>query len=531
MNQIRMINIENISAPPCDRSDFYEEHIINKIRKDIEENGNLDLSHAIIVREIGNNQYQIVNGNLRYILAKKIGIEKLPCIVKNISETDGIYEFLSENTQHELTPLVVGLAGLLIENGLGGRGNVSDRTRLCRCTGIDKGSLSKYISAATIYKHVENNLNCDEKRSLARKCSVLCKIKNFPNETWFSFAKYIANNTDAEKLTKSINLVKTVESIENNQVWRDCFFPFSKMVEMSLKDQTGEMTIKPTFRELNKTVEVLMESGRGDEINDLKQWLNENAFRVQGGRTFFNFRQIINHCRDILNVNNHTDKNFVNCDAIEFVKSLADESVTACISDPPFGINFHDIGISNTSPIVNDIPEQAMKLYENLAKNLYAKMKKNSYVVVFYSPKFIVPVVTAFVNAQFTLSDQMTWVKNGHGQGNLISSPLNKCEHFFIFKKGNPVWLTGAYNCFVYPVPSNRLHPMQKPIEMIESIVDAVSSPNDLIIDPFCGSGTILKACLNKNRLIAGAEIDENFYNTAYCNLFCDDESNVAVAI
>lgn len=70
---------------------------------------------------------------------------------------------------------------------------------------------------------------------------------------------------------------------------------------------------------------------------------------------------------------------------------------------------------------------------------------------------------------------------------------------------------------------------MQKPIEMIESIVDAVSSQNDLIIDPFCGSGTILKACLNKNRLIAGAEIDETYYDIAYCNLFCND-SDVAIA-
>lgn len=303
------------------------------------------------------------------------------------------------------------------------------------------------------------------------------------------------------------------------------------MVEMSLKDQTGEMTIKPTFKELNKTVEILMENGRGDEINDLKQWLKENAFRVQGGRAFFNFRQIINHCRDILNVNNYVDKNFKNCDAIEFIQGLADESVTACISDPPWGINFHDIGVTNTSPIVNDTPEQAMSLYESLAKNLYGKMKNDSYVVIFYSPKFIVPVVTSFLNGGFSLADQMTWVKNNHGQGNLISSPLNKCEHFFLFKKGNPVYLASAnmYNCFVYPTPNDPLHPMSKPIEMIEAIVDAVSSPNDLIIDPFCGSGNILKACLNKGRAIAGADIDENYFDIAYCNLFCDD-NDISVA-
>lgn len=226
MNQLKMVEIEKIVAPTCDRSDFYEDYIITKLRDDINENGGLVSSHPIAVRDLKNGKYQIINGNLRFIIAKELGIGKLPCIVKNISEVDGVYEFLSENTQHELTPLVVGLAGLHLENGSGGRGNVSDKTKLSRSTGLDRASITKYIGAATVYKYVRNNLNNEEKKLLGHKCSVLYKIKNLPQETWLPFTKYIANNTDTEKLNKSINLIKTVESIENNQVWRDCFFSF-----------------------------------------------------------------------------------------------------------------------------------------------------------------------------------------------------------------------------------------------------------------------------------------------------------------
>jgi site-specific DNA-methyltransferase (adenine-specific) len=58
-------------------------------------------------------------------------------------------------------------------------------------------------------------------------------------------------------------------------------------------------------------------------------------------------------------------------------------------------------------------------------------------------------------------------------------------------------------------------HPTQKPFELLKRIVLASTNENDIIIDPFCGSGTTGVACQSlKNRLFIGIEIERE-----YCEL------------
>jgi len=51
-------------------------------------------------------------------------------------------------------------------------------------------------------------------------------------------------------------------------------------------------------------------------------------------------------------------------------------------------------------------------------------------------------------------------------------------------------------------------YPTQKPIELLERIIKTSSNPNDIILDPFCGSGTTLKAARKLERNYIG--IDKN---------------------
>ena len=44
-----------------------------------------------------------------------------------------------------------------------------------------------------------------------------------------------------------------------------------------------------------------------------------------------------------------------------------------------------------------------------------------------------------------------------------------------------------------------RVHPTQKPVPLFQWILEKYTSPTDTILDPFCGSGTILEACKNLN--------------------------------
>ncbi|MCL2014714.1 MAG: site-specific DNA-methyltransferase [Defluviitaleaceae bacterium] len=59
-------------------------------------------------------------------------------------------------------------------------------------------------------------------------------------------------------------------------------------------------------------------------------------------------------------------------------------------------------------------------------------------------------------------------------------------------------------------------HPTQKPLDLLKRIVLASTNENDIVIDPFCGSGTTGVACkILGNRLFIGMEIDENYCEVA----------------
>jgi site-specific DNA-methyltransferase (adenine-specific) len=57
-----------------------------------------------------------------------------------------------------------------------------------------------------------------------------------------------------------------------------------------------------------------------------------------------------------------------------------------------------------------------------------------------------------------------------------------------------------------------RFHPTQKPMKLIKRLIQASSNENDLVLDPFGGSGTTALACLTLKRQFITIELDENYY-------------------
>ncbi len=59
-----------------------------------------------------------------------------------------------------------------------------------------------------------------------------------------------------------------------------------------------------------------------------------------------------------------------------------------------------------------------------------------------------------------------------------------------------------------------RYHPTQKPMKLINRLVEASSNKMDLVLDPFGGSGSTLASCLQLNRQCVTIEKDEKYYET-----------------
>jgi DNA modification methylase len=60
-----------------------------------------------------------------------------------------------------------------------------------------------------------------------------------------------------------------------------------------------------------------------------------------------------------------------------------------------------------------------------------------------------------------------------------------------------------------------KIHPTQKPVKLLEKLIEIFTDENDVVIDPCCGSGSTLLASVNKGRKAYGFEIKKNFYNDA----------------
>ncbi len=75
--------------------------------------------------------------------------------------------------------------------------------------------------------------------------------------------------------------------------------------------------------------------------------------------------------------------------------------------------------------------------------------------------------------------------------------------------KGSPVpsWWTDIHSLGQTISKERMGYPTQKPVKLLERIIQASSNPDDIVLDPFCGCGTTMEAAKNLNRQFVGIDI------------------------
>jgi len=89
-----------------------------------------------------------------------------------------------------------------------------------------------------------------------------------------------------------------------------------------------------------------------------------------------------------------------------------------------------------------------------------------------------------------------------------------------------------VFNVMDWPreTETEKIHPTQKPVSLLENLIDIFTDENEVVIDPCAGSGSTLIAAKNLNRRAYGFEIKKDFYRDAKAwlekpsqmNIFCD---------
>lgn len=69
----------------------------------------------------------------------------------------------------------------------------------------------------------------------------------------------------------------------------------------------------------------------------------------------------------------------------------------------------------------------------------------------------------------------------------------------------------GAHGNHISPIPPSAGHPTTKPLGMVRQWMQRFTDPGDVVLDPFAGSGTTLRAAVDEGRKAIGVELDERY--------------------
>ena len=218
-------------------------------------------------------------------------------------------------------------------------------------------------------------------------------------------------------------------------------------------------------------------------------------------------------------------------DAIEELKKIPDKSVNLIVTDPPYNLN-KDYGNNNDKLEF----EEYLNFSRTWLKEAHRVLKDDGTIYVFMGMRFI-SYIYSILEQELGMyfNSRITWhYTQGIGKTKGFSSRHDDILMFtkhpknFIFnlddirvpqkyyrsinnmRGANPgnVW---EFSHIHYCNKNRKLHPTQKPEALFERMVLASSNKDDLVLDPFLGSGTMLRVCQQTNRKGIGIEINPEY--------------------
>lgn len=234
----------------------------------------------------------------------------------------------------------------------------------------------------------------------------------------------------------------------------------------------------------------------------------------------------------------------INADCLDILKELPDKCVDVCIADPPYG--------------TTSCKWDAIIPFESMWKELNRVVKDNGAICLFGSEPF-----SSLLRCSNLEMFKYDWIWDKKSAGNILCAkyqPLKQHEIISIFSKCThnyfPIFTRGCrdrtknkatskksdiFSClksgkFIhsdknkpadarYPKSiiqvskqssescnGKALHPTQKPVELIEYLIETYTNENEVILDFCSGSGTTAVACHNLHRRFICIEKDPEYY-------------------
>ena len=259
-----------------------------------------------------------------------------------------------------------------------------------------------------------------------------------------------------------------------------------------------------------------------------------------------------------------------NMEGIEYLKSIAANSVDLILTDPPYiisrdsGMNTHYNTVKSNEAkniqfvkteeewtqykieknLVDDSKKENFMKYGTIygkkycvktdygdwdkdftieklnefVKQYYKKLRKGGTLIIFFDLWKITVLKEIMEKCKFKQIRFIEWIKTNPQPLNSKRNYLTNCREIALLgvKGGKPTF-NSSYDNAIYEFPlqggKKRFHPTQKSLSLFEELIKKHSNECDTVLDTFLGGCTTALACKNTNRKFKGCEISEDYYN------------------
>ena len=197
-------------------------------------------------------------------------------------------------------------------------------------------------------------------------------------------------------------------------------------------------------------------------------------------------------------------------DCLEVMKDWPDDCVDLVLTDPPYGLNI----VKGGSLSGGNVPYQASDWDASPPKPEYFKqMVRLSVNQVIWGGNYF-PCLWLKPCRGFIYWNKLNHHTN-RADGELAWTSFDMCARHFDY-----MWDGNRYGFPNQPIrgvgqPTTRTHPTEKPLELMLWLLREFSRANQLILDPFCGSGTTCVAAKMLGRNYIGIDISEEYCKIA----------------
>lgn len=190
--------------------------------------------------------------------------------------------------------------------------------------------------------------------------------------------------------------------------------------------------------------------------------------------------------------------------------SLPAESVDFTCTDAPYGVSFRGRWDRKHEPIAGD---GDLAWIEPVFREVWRLMKADTLGVFFYGWPHSDTFLAAWKAVGFRPVSHLCFVKRVPGLGRFTR---NRHATAFLLAKGHPSPPTKAISDTLdWQRDEDALHPNQKPLGAIMQLLGTYAPEGGLVLDPFMGSGTTLRAAKDLGLSAVGIEIEEDWCERA----------------